>query len=275
MKIDAESLFMQGGGPVPTVLCGLARLGYKTSILAAFGNDIFGKQGVEELKGEGVKTNNVIWKNKQSDLATGWIESGSGRRTMVLSRELKVNLKDINLSNLPHPKVVHLDGRDLEASKKLARWARKINALVSFDIGSIRNDVSTLLKYVDHLVVADSYAFPFTGKKTAKSAIEKLQGYCKGTIVITEGTKGSLGFENGTYIKQAAYKVKTIDRTGAGDAFHVGYIYGLLNNCSLKERLHLGSAVAALKCMQPGARTGLPNKSMLNRFLKSNPRTIK
>ncbi len=274
MKIDAENIFMQGGGPVPTVLCGLSRLGYKTSLLAAFGNDIFGKQGVAELKREGVSTKNVIWKKKHSDLASGWIESASGRRTMVLSRELEVTPKDIILSKIPIPKIIHLDGRDLKASEKLAKWGKKNKIIVSFDIGSIRNDVSPLFEYVDHLVVADSYAFPFTGKKTARAAILKLQKYCPGTIVITEGKDGSLGFESESFVTQAAYKVKAVDTTGAGDAFHVGYIYGLLNNFSLKERLHLGSAVAALKCMKPGARTGLPNKLILNRFIKSNPKRI-
>jgi len=275
MKIDAEKLFMQGGGPVPTVLCGLSRLGLKTSLLAAFGEDVFGRQGVKELRSEQVDVSNIVWKKRNSDLATGWIESGSGRRTMVLSRELTVDPKDIILKNLPMPKVVHLDGRDLKASQKLARWAKKNNVIVSFDIGSIRNDVSSLFKYVDHLVVADSYAFPFTRKKTAKSAIVELRKYCSGTIVITEGTSGSLGFEDGNYIRQCAYKVQTIDRTGAGDAFHVGYIYGLLNCNSLKERLHLGAAVASLKCMKPGARTGLPNRSTLKKFINSNLKVIR
>jgi sugar/nucleoside kinase (ribokinase family) len=193
----------------------------------------------------------------------------------VLSREVFVKANDIKLADLPIPKIIHLDGRDMPATLKLARWAKRMGAIVSFDIGSIRNDVSEVFPYVDHLVVADQYAFGFTGKRNAKDAIEKLRKLCPGTIVITEGVKGSTGYDNSTdkFLHQKAYKVKNIDTTGAGDCYHTGYLYGLLKDCSLSERMKLGSAAAALKCTKPGARDGIPNEKELLRFMKSNPIT--
>ena len=91
------------------------------------------------------------------------------------------------------------------------------------------------------------------------------------TVVVTEGTKGSTGYENGKFHKQPAYKVKTVDTTGAGDAFHAGYLYGLLKGFDLAERLKWGAAVAALKCAKPGARAGIPALNEVKRFLKSPP----
>ena len=272
MKIDAESLFMQGGGPVPTLLTGLARLGFSTAMIGVVGNDPIGWLGIEELRQSGVGTDLIKVRQKNtSAVAAGWVETGSGRRTLVLGREVFVKPGDINLSILPKPRVVHLDGRDMDATIKLARWARRVGAVVSFDIGSMRNDVSAVFKYVDHLVVADSYAFPFTGTKSVEIAAPKLRKFGPGTIVITEGIRGSIGFEKGRFCYQPAYRVETVDTTGAGDAFHVGYLYGLLNNKSLSERLKLGAAVAAIKCRKPGARSGLPRATELIRFLKSNP----
>ena len=159
----------------------------------------------------------------------------------------------------------------MPATLKLAKWGKKVGATVSFDIGSVRNDVSPVFKYVDHLVVADSYAFPFTGCKKARTAIKKLSEYCRGTIVITEGIKGSTGCENGNYHVQSAYRVKSVDTTGAGDAYHVGYLYSLLKGTNLAERMKTGAAVAALKCRKPGARSGLPTLSQLNKYLRSIP----
>ncbi|MEA1979727.1 MAG: PfkB family carbohydrate kinase, partial [candidate division Zixibacteria bacterium] len=184
MKIDADDFKMQGGGPIPNVTVGLSRLGYNTALIAVVGNDIIGDLGISELESEKVICDYVIKKKQSSAVASGWIEKDSGRRTMVLSRKIFIRPNDLMLSDYPIPKIVHLDGRDMPATIKLARWAKKAGAIVSFDIGSIRNDVSSVFPLVDHLVVADSYALPFTKSRTAKQAILKLNKICKGTIIV-------------------------------------------------------------------------------------------
>ncbi|MCH7691065.1 MAG: hypothetical protein IIA17_08480 [candidate division Zixibacteria bacterium] len=271
-KIDGTWLTIQGGGPVPNVMIGLSRLGCQSSLIAVIGDDIFGELTLSELKSEKVDSSQIIIKRKTSAVAAGFVEEGSGRRTLVLERQLFVEPKDIKLKNLRVPRIIHLDGRDMEATIKLAKWAKKVGALVSFDIGSMRNDVSAVFKYVDHLVVADTYALGFTKTTNAKAAIKKLTKYCPGTIVVTAGIKGSTGYESGRFYKQPAYKVKNVDTTGAGDAFHTGYIFGLLKKEDLKERLHLGAAVAAIKCTIAGSRAGLPGPKQLSNFLKNRPR---
>lgn len=274
-KIDANSFLMQGGGPVPNVCVGLSRMGFKSSLMAAVGDDPFGKIMLNELKNDKVQTNLMIVKKKLSLLASGWIESDAGRRTMVLARELAIRPTDIKLPELPLPKLIHLDGRDMPATLKLARWAKRLDVIVSFDIGSVRNDVSAVFPYVDQLVVADEYAFPFTKTRSVKSAIKKLSQLCPGTIVITEGIKGSTGFDpaENNFNFQKAFRVKNIDTTGAGDCYHTGYLYGLLKGYDLQHRMQLGSAAAALKCTKAGARSGIPTERELLRFLKSKPRT--
>ena len=272
-KIDAQSFIMQGGGPVPNVCIGLARLGYKSALIATVGNDPFGRLMLAELKNENVITDFMIIKKDPTALASGFIEEGSGDRTLVLSRKIFVKPNDIYLSELPIPKLIHLDGRDMPATMKLAKWAKKNGVTVSFDIGSMRNDVSEVFPYVDHLVVADQYAFGFTKTKNAKQAISKLRMSCPGTIVVTEGIKGSTGTEPACsdFVFQDAFKVENIDTTGAGDAYHTGYLYGLLNGFDLQTRMHYGAAAAALKCTKPGARTGIPTLNQLKRFMNSNP----
>ena len=156
---------------------------------------------------------------------------------------------------------------------KLARWGKRVGALISFDIGSIRNDVSPIFPFVDHLVVADAYALPFTGARSAKQAIRRLTSQCPGSIVVTQGTKGSTGLEKGEFIHHASYKVDVVDTTGAGDAFHVGYLFALLKGYDMADRLKFGAAAAALKCTKAGGRAGMPTLSQLSRFLKGNPET--
>ncbi len=271
-KVDGSSLTIQGGGPVPNVMIGLARLGCQSALIAVIGDDTFGRLTLSEMQSEKVDTSHFIVKKKKSAVAGGFVEKSSGRRTLVLERRIFVEPKDIKLNRLEVPRIIHLDGRDMPATIKLARWGKKVGAIISFDIGSRRNDVSAVFEYVDHLVVADGYAFPFTRTASARAAIKKLRSYCPGTVVVTEGIKGSTGFENGKYFRQPAFKVKSVDATGAGDAFHSGYLYGLLRECDLAERLRLGAAVAAIKCARAGSRAGLPGKRQLNRFLKGKPK---
>jgi sugar/nucleoside kinase (ribokinase family) len=273
-KLDASGMVIQGGGPIPNVLVGLSRFGLKTAVITALGDDYAGEIGLREIAKDLVNTDQIVIKKRQlSDTAIGFVERQSGRRTIALHRGARLTPDDLNTTKFPRPRLVHLDGRDLEACIKLARWARRIGAIVTFDIGSMRNDVSPIFPLVDHLIVADSYAFPFTGTKSPRPAIRKLTSLCPGTIVVTEGVAGSTGCENGRFQSYPAYKVTNVDTTGAGDAFHAGYIYALLGGEPMAERLKFGAATAALKCTKPGARTGIPTLELVRNFLKRNPKT--
>ncbi len=271
-KVDALQSCVQGGGPVPNTLVGLSRLGFSTAVIVAVGDDLFGRISLEELRREKVDVSLARIKGKASAAAIGFIEQGSGRRTIALHRPVGLTAGDVKLSELPLPRLVHIDGRDMDACLKLARWAHRKGVIVSFDIGSVRNDVSALLPLVDQLVVADVFAFAYTGKRTARKAVEALQKICPGTVVVTEGIDGSVGHENGVWAQARAYKVKSVDTTGAGDSFHAGYIYGLLNGFDLLTRLEFGSATAALKCTGMGARTSAPTLTQVRRFVASRPK---
>ena len=55
----------------------------------------------------------------------------------------------------------------------------------------------------------------------------------------------------------AAYQVKVLDTTGAGDIFHAGFIYGLLQEWPIERQLEFACAAAALNCKAVGARGGI------------------
>jgi ribokinase len=275
-KVDAESLCVQGGGPIPNALVGLSRLGKSTALITAVADDHTGKISIDQLKEENVDHRHVIVKSSRkapSDSAYGFVESGSGRRTIALCRKISVKPRDLVTSQYPIPRVVHLDGRDLDACMKLARWGRRVGAIITFDVGSIRNDVSPIFPLVDHLVVSDAYALGFTGKRSVKKAILNLTRLCSGVIAVTEGTTGSTGYEDGSFYHQPAFKIEVADTTGAGDSFHAGYIFGLLEGFDMPDRLLYGAATATLKCTKPGARAGNPTLKQLKYFLKNLPDT--
>jgi sugar/nucleoside kinase (ribokinase family) len=85
----------------------------------------------------------------------------------------------------------------------------------------------------------------------------------------TLGADGVLIYLRGEFIHSPAFAIDCQDTTGAGDAFHAGFIYGLLTEMTVEETLRFANAIAALKCCAVGARTGLPTLNQATAFLAS------
>jgi sulfofructose kinase len=73
----------------------------------------------------------------------------------------------------------------------------------------------------------------------------------------TLGPDGVLAWDGNQFHHTPAYCVPVVDTTGAGDIFHAGFIYGLLQDWSLERQLDFACAAAALNCMAAGARGGI------------------
>src|SRR5207302_7753651 len=111
-----------------------------------------------------------------------------------------------------------------------------------------------------------------TGISDMRAALVETQARYGNTIAgATLGARGAIILCAGEFIESPAFEVPggCRDTTGAGDAFHAGFIYGMLRSADLHTCMKLGNAVAALKCRGLGARTALPTASELKDFLGS------
>jgi sulfofructose kinase len=89
-------------------------------------------------------------------------------------------------------------------------------------------------------------------------------------VGITRGAEGATFVDRDRrLIHVPGFKVNVVDTTGAGDVFHGGFIYGLLQGWPLEEIIRFANAVAAMKCTQIGARRGIPTLAEVRRFLDS------
>jgi sulfofructose kinase len=73
----------------------------------------------------------------------------------------------------------------------------------------------------------------------------------------TLGQDGVLAWDGNQLLHTPAYCVPVLDTTGAGDIFHAGFIYGLLQDWPLERQLDFACAAAALNCTAVGARGGI------------------
>jgi sugar/nucleoside kinase (ribokinase family) len=170
-----------------------------------------------------------------------------------------------------------MDAHDPRACAVLAREARDAGTVVSLDIDNIYDGLEELLPHVDLLVSSKEFPRRLTGLGDERAALAETKSRLRPDAVVgmTLGERGAVVYHEGRFVETPAYDVPggCRDTTGAGDAFHTGFIYGLLRGEEVEGCLALGCAVAALKCRALGARTALPSAQELENFLTGEGQT--
>jgi sulfofructose kinase len=263
----------QGGGPVATALVTLARLGIATRFYGITGSDDAAEEIAQSLIKEGVDTRTTVRQGKISQIAFIVIEKSTGRRTIFWKRPSGPELKrkELGADFLRGSDFLLLDGLMADISLHAAGRARKRGIPIMLDAGRLRPGMLDIAALSDYLVASEEFARDLKWRLTA-SALEKKRKKlgCK-VLTITLGERGSMTVSDGGFLRVPAFMVKTADTTGAGDAFHGGFIYGLLKKWELKYVLVFASAIAAVKCTKVGGRTGIPSLAEVKRFL---PRAV-
>jgi ribokinase len=262
-KVDSVSFSRQGGGPVPTALCTLSKLGVRSAFVGKCGNDHDGKMLRDDLKRFGVKTGKMILDpDSRTPRAFIIVERESGSRTVILDRTESSVLSpdELDTKFISGSDYLLIDGREPETSLAAAMLVKKAGGDVVIDAGSPRKNIGDLLPYVDHLVASNRFSVDFTQEVDPGKAALKLARMGFKSVVITSGHKGCVGATpDGELYQQDAFEVDVIDTTGAGDVFHGAYIYGITQEWELGRILEFASAAAALKCTRLGGRRGIPD----------------
>jgi ribokinase len=270
-KIEAKEVSIQGGGPVPTAMATLAKLGARVCFVGKVGKDEEGQRVLENLKKEGVNTDYLIVDKKSTTAkAFIWIDEKTGKRTVVLDQTKIMPTKKSELLFLDKVKTkfLHLDFREPEINILLAKWAKKQKAKVILDMGSLRGDVEKISPLVDYLVVSKRFAYSYTRSNNPFEALNILMKKRFKCVVITAGEEGCWCATGERTFHKPAFKVEVQDTTGAGDVFHGAFIFGLLKNWDMEKIIEFSNACAALKCTQLGGRAGIPTLFEVKRFLE-------
>ncbi len=272
-KIQLSEHFQLAGGEVATTMCGLQRLGLKTSYIGRFGDDNEGKFGLQSLINEGV---DVTFTEKipgsRTQIAYIVIDRRNGERTVIWDRDKKLAYAEDETPRdiFDKSKVLHFTPHDAKACLRAAIIAKQANTIVSCDIDNMFDGVETLLGKVDILISSQEFPAKLVGITDKKLALRELKNRFGGAVVgMTLGEKGSLLLCEDTFIETNGFDVPNgcKDTTGAGDAFRVGLLYGVLKGESVENSAKFANAVAALKCREIGARTSLPNEEELFRLI--------
>ncbi len=273
-KVEIDEYIQAAGGEVASTMAGLSRLGLRTAYAGRFGSDAAGQFGMESLADDGV---DVSFAERidgaRTQIAFIVIDVRSGERTVLWQRDRKLSYAsdEAPLDAARLGKVLHLTPHDAFACIEMAKAARDAGTIISTDVDNVFDGMEDLLPLVDVLITSHDVPERLTGISELRPAMKQMQqSYGCPVVGVTLGDAGSIMLSGGEFCETSGFAVPggCQDTTGAGDAFRVGLIYGMLTGQSIAESSRAANAVAALKCRAIGARTALPDDSELRSFLK-------
>ncbi|GGT47741.1 sugar kinase [Streptomyces purpureus] len=255
-------------GGVANMATALARMGLRTSLAAAFGDDHYGEYCWDALEqGEGIDLS-------LSRTVPGWHSpvtvsmAYEGERTMVShghdAPPLDAPPLDGALPEYPpraRAAVASLvPGRSEEWVAEAAGGGARIFADVGWD-ESGRWDLRGLadLEHCEAFLPNAQEAMRYTRTDCPRAAARALADKVR-YAVVTLGAEGAYAVDGATgeTAEVPAIEVAALDPTGAGDVFVAGFVTGTLAQWPLADRLAFGGLIAALSVQEFGGSLSAP-----------------
>ncbi|HEX8289345.1 MAG TPA: carbohydrate kinase family protein [Pyrinomonadaceae bacterium] len=274
-KIELDNYVQLAGGEIASTMVGLRRLGMKTAYVGRFGADAAGEFGLRTLIAENVNVEYAERIEKaQTQIAFIIIDRRTGERTVIWKRDEKLSYapEEAPVEMARRTKIFHATPHDAAACARMAKEARESGAIVSLDVDNIFEGLTKMLPLVDIFISSAEFPEKLTGISDRKTALHEIKSRFGCPIAgMTLGEKGSLVLCENQFIETEGFGVPggCKDTTGAGDAFRVGFLYGLLKGESVEAAAAMANAVAALKCRAVGARTALPDENEIRELMQN------
>jgi ribokinase len=266
--LSGASFATHAGGKGANQAVAAARLGANVTMLGRVGSDAFGTELKARLAAEGV--------------ATRWVQETPGVSTGVAA---------ITVCNADNAIVVvsganaQLSPADLDAAEAAFAQADVVLAQLEVPLPTVEHGAELAARYRKPFVLNPAPAMRLPESLLARCALitpneyelgtafaqpnlgwQELLTRLPGRLVVTKGAEGVYFSDaSGVLRHQAAYPVKPVDSTGAGDTFNGAL--GAFWDLGLPEAVRRGSAAGALSVTKRGAQDSMPTLAELNAFL--------
>jgi sulfofructose kinase len=257
------------GGQVATTVVACQHWGLSTRYVGIVGDDAAAKLHQDAFAQAGVETQLISVPGGASPQSLILVDAG-GERTVMCRRDERVALKPAHLDRewIVNARALHVDGYDTEAATVAAGWARSAGVPVIADLDELYPGVEKLLENVDYLIVSRDIPGRLMKEPDLEKSLRQMQRrYGCRLAAATLGEDGVLAWDGKHLHHTSAYSVAVVDTTGAGDIFHAGFIYGLLQEWPLERQLDFACAAAAMNCMAVGARGGIQSAEAIEAFM--------
>ena len=273
-KVEFRSAKVLPGGQVATAVIACQQWGLRTRYVGKVGDDSAAALHRAEFARLGVETHLFTALDCPSQQAFILVDD-SGERTVLWKRDDRMTLRPEELQRewIANSRALHVDGHDTAAAAVAASWARAAGVPVIADLDELYPGVEKLLQSVDYLITSRDIPGRLMEEPDLRKSLPALrERFGSRLAAATLGEEGVLAWDGTSFHYATAFRVETIDTTGAGDIFHAGFIFGLLQGWPLQRQLDFACAAAALNCTALGARAGIQSVDSIEHLIATGPR---
>ncbi|MDE3150091.1 MAG: carbohydrate kinase family protein [Acidobacteriota bacterium] len=273
-KMEYNSAQVMPGGQVATAMVACQTWGLRARYVGKLGDDDAAKLHCEAFGRAGVEAQLITVAGAVSPQSLILVDGG-GERTVLCQRDERLVLQpeDLQREWIVSARALLVDGHDTAAATAAACWARTAGIPVIADLDELYPGVEALIENIDYLIVSRDFPCRLTRESTLEQALRRMQiRYGCQLTAATLGQDGVLAWDGKHFLHSAAYRVPVVDTTGAGDIFHAGFIYALLQDWPLGRQLDFSCAAAAMNCMAAGARGGIQTVEAIEDLMAADAR---
>jgi sulfofructose kinase len=273
-KVEYRHATVLPGGQVASTVVACQRWGLSTRYVGKLGDDIGATLHREAFAHAGVETCLITVTGGASPQSLILVDDG-GERTVLCRRDDRLVLQPAELRRewIVNARALHVDGYDTAAATLAARWAREAGIPVIADLDELYPGVETLLEHIDYLIASRDFPCRLMQEPRLEDALRSMHRRFGCTLAAaTLGEEGVLAFDGTSLHHAPAFNVPVVDTTGAGDIFHAGFIYALMQGWPLPRQLDFACAAAALNCSAVGARGGIQSVETIQELMTTGMR---
>jgi 5-dehydro-2-deoxygluconokinase len=286
---EIKSFAAYVGGCPTNIAVSARRLGLRTALLNAVGEDLVGDFVKSFLDREGVETKYGVRKRGRRTSAFLLGIEPPDRFPIVPYREggpdFEVNINDVLAAPIPASRALLLTGSGLarqpsrDSTLFAAEQARHYHTLVILDLdfrAELWPDVRaygvavrSLLPLVDVVLGTSEEVSAAFLSGTTSEAVERVLGAGPEALVLKHGAENTLVHtREGRMLEVPTFKVKVLNVLGAGDAFAGGFMYGYLKGWDLYRAARMGNACGAIVVTRHGCANFMPYEEEALAFVK-------
>lgn len=283
-KIPVDSYNQIVAGNNANVAVGTSRSGLKVATYTNVGGDDGGSSIIKILKKEGIDTKYIKINPSLSSNVSAIINFQGERTILVYHQPWQYDLPDFDKTSWVYLTSLSASFAESNLIAQLVSFLERTRAKLIFGPGTYQLKAGVkkypqLLSLMKALIVnleeAKIILEEDEDKKIAvKKLLEKLHDLGPEIIIITDGDKGSYGFDGNNYYHLGVFPAELIEMTGAGDAYCSGLIAGLNHHQDLSEAMRWGTANSASVIKQIGPQEGLLSYDKMQSILQENSKII-
>ena len=285
---DVRSFDAYVGGCPTNVSVGTRRLGLRSALLTAVGDDQIGDFVTAFLDREQVETRFIPRKPGRRTSAVVLTIQPPDRFPLTFYRDncadRALTIDDVTRAPIADCRVLFVTGTGLshepsrQATFAAAATARAEGVPVVVDVDyrpdqwvsadAFAGELQTLLGAATLAVGTEEEIAAASGQTDVHRGAAALLESGLEALVLKKGARGSTVFRKGCPpIDVAPFRVEVLNVLGAGDAFASGFLYGYLQGWALERAVRMGNACGAIVVTRHGCANFMPTVDEVQAFV--------